>query len=59
MSDLGSIAALITAPGSVIGLANKSSSVAANQNILELQKRLSDVANIRGEQAAYATAVQE
>ncbi len=43
MNELGSITALITAGGSVIGLANKSTSVEANQKILELQKRLSDV----------------
>ena len=43
MNDLGSITALITAAGSVIGLANKSSSVEANQKILGLQKRLADV----------------
>ncbi|HEV2348899.1 MAG TPA: hypothetical protein VG028_03530 [Terriglobia bacterium] len=43
MADLGSITALITAAGSVIGLANKSSSVEANQKILELQQRLAEV----------------
>lgn len=43
MADLASITALIGAAGSVIGLANKSSSVEANQKILELQQRLADV----------------
>jgi regulator of replication initiation timing len=43
MADLGSVTALITAAGSVIGLANKSNTVEANQKILELQQRLADV----------------
>jgi hypothetical protein len=43
MGDLTSITALITAAGSVIGLANKSNSVEANQKLLELQQRLADV----------------
>jgi hypothetical protein len=43
MNDLGSITALMTAAGAVIGLANKSNTVEANQKILELQQRLSDV----------------
>jgi hypothetical protein len=49
MNELGSITALITAAGSVIGLANKSTSIEANQKILELQKRLSDVQQIFAE----------
>jgi hypothetical protein len=43
MSDLGSITGLITAAGSVIGLANKVNTVEANQKIIELQQRLADV----------------
>ena len=43
MADLGSITALVTAAGSVIGLANKANTVEANQKILELQQRLADV----------------
>ena len=43
MSDLASITGLITAAGSVIGLANKVNTVEANQKILELQKRMAEV----------------
>ena len=43
MSDLTSITGLITAAGSVIGLANKVNTVEANQKIIELQQRLADV----------------
>jgi hypothetical protein len=43
MGDLTSITGLITAAGSVIGLANKVSTVEANQKIIELQQRLVDV----------------
>jgi hypothetical protein len=43
MGDLGSITGLITAAGSVIGLANKVNTVEANQKIIELQQRLADV----------------
>jgi hypothetical protein len=43
MSDLTSITGLITAAGSVIGLANKVNTVEANQKIIGLQQRLADV----------------
>ncbi len=43
ISDLSSITALINAAGSVIGLANKTNSVEANQKIIELQQRMADV----------------
>jgi hypothetical protein len=40
---LSSITALVNAAGSVIGLANKTNSVEANQKILDLQQRLAEV----------------
>src|ERR1700677_3331261 len=43
MADLGSVTALITAAGSVIGLANKANTVEANQKIIELQQRMAEV----------------
>lgn len=43
MADLGSITGLITAAGSVIGLANKANTVEANQKIIELQQRMAEV----------------
>jgi hypothetical protein len=43
MNDLASITGLISAAGSVIGLANKVNSVEANQKILELQQRMAEV----------------
>jgi hypothetical protein len=36
MADLSSFTALVTAAGSVIGLANKANSVEANQNTIAL-----------------------
>jgi hypothetical protein len=53
MNELASITALISAAGSVIGLANKASSVESNQKILELQQRLSEV------QLTFAELLQE
>lgn len=49
MTDLGSVTALITAAGSVIGLANKANSVDANQKILDLQQRMVDVQQMTAE----------
>jgi TolA-binding protein len=43
MADLSSVTALITAAGSVIGLANKANTVEANQKIIELQQHISQV----------------
>lgn len=42
-ADLSSITGLISAAGSVIGLANKANTVEANQKIIELQSRVSEV----------------
>jgi hypothetical protein len=43
MAELGSVTALITAAGSVIGLANKTNTVESNQKIIELQQRMAEV----------------
>jgi hypothetical protein len=53
MNDLGSVTALISAAGSVIGLANKANTVEANQKIIELQQRMAEV------QQAFAELFQE
>jgi hypothetical protein len=53
MADLASITGLITAAGSVIGLANKANTVEANQKIIELQQRMAEV------QQAFAELFQE
>ncbi len=49
MTDIGSVTALITAAGSVIGLASKGNTVDANQKILDLQKRIGDVQRMTAE----------
>ena len=43
MNELASITGLITAAGSVIGLASKTNTVEANQKILELQAKMAAV----------------
>jgi len=43
MVDLSSLTAMMTAAGSVIGLANKANSVEANQEIIELQSSMAEV----------------
>jgi hypothetical protein len=43
MVDLSSLTAMMTAAGSVIGLANKANSVEANQKIIELQSSMAEV----------------
>jgi hypothetical protein len=53
MADLGSVTALITAAGSVIGLANKTNTVESNQKIIELQQRMAEA------QQGFAALFQE